>query len=60
MSLDEIDRIFTIKYGSGTKMTYKDATVKAKEALEMERTQLGMSRASSGEKDMVMSHEEKV
>ena len=41
-------------------MTYKDATIKAKEAIELERTQLGMSRASSGEKDVVMSHEEKV
>ena len=40
LSLDEIDRVFTIKYGSGGKVTYPEATLRAREELEAERLQI--------------------
>jgi hypothetical protein len=40
LSLDEIDRVFTIKYVSEGKMTYQEATLRAREEMEAERLQI--------------------
>lgn len=53
LSLDEIDWMFHLRYQAPTKLTYKEATLRAKERLEMERQQIGLSRTPSGEKEVV-------
>ena len=57
LSLDEIDRVFTIKYGSGSKMSYPEATLKAREEMEAERLQIADITPPNGEK-LVMNHVE--
>ncbi|KAK3075809.1 hypothetical protein LTR53_000511 [Teratosphaeriaceae sp. CCFEE 6253] len=40
LSLDEVDRVFVLKHAPGSTLTYKQATEKAKEELEMERLEI--------------------
>ena len=40
LSLDEIDRVFTLKHAPGSTLTYKEATRQAQEELETERLEI--------------------
>lgn len=51
LSLDEIDRVFEIKHAPGSRMTYKEAIVRAKEELEAERLQVRDVLTTDGEKE---------
>ena len=53
LSLDEIDRVFTIKYGSENYVTYQEATLKAREELEVERLQIADVTPPNEEKPAV-------
>ena len=41
LSLEEIDRVFEIKYAPGSKLSYTEAAKQAKEDIESERVQAG-------------------
>jgi hypothetical protein len=48
LSLEEVDRLFEIKYASGTGMTYREAALKAKEETREDRED---RNASLGDKE---------
>lgn len=48
MSLEEIDRMFEIKYESAASITYKRAVVLAKEAIAEERRQIAQTPIKAG------------
>jgi hypothetical protein len=60
LSLDEIDRVFTIKYGSECKMTYQEATLRAREELEAERLQIADVTPPNEEKPAICHVEVRV
>lgn len=59
LSLDEIDRVFAIKYASTTKMTYQEATRLAKQELETERLNIRRESTTGDNKDS-SDHLEKI
>ena len=58
LSLDEIDRLFEIKHTTGSGLTYKQATVQAKEEIEAEKIRFGQIPPEKGK--MGSDHVEEV
>jgi hypothetical protein len=52
LSLDEIDRVFTIKYTAASKMTYQQATSQARDEFTAERLRIADGITRSGGKQM--------
>ena len=59
LSLDEIDRVFEIKFTPGQSISYKEASRRAKEELEAERLQIRVLAGANGEKE-APAHLEKI
>jgi hypothetical protein len=59
LSLDDIDRVFELKFAPGAKLTYEEATVLAKEATERERQEIARQPRKS-EKIAKAQHVEEV
>ncbi|KAK5716292.1 hypothetical protein LTR17_016481 [Elasticomyces elasticus] len=48
LSLDEIDRVFVLKHAPGSSLTYDQATIQAKEELEVERLEISARPEKGG------------
>jgi hypothetical protein len=59
LSLDEIDRVFEIRFAPGQTMSYKEASRRAKEELEAERLHIRDLANANGEKEAA-GHLEKI
>ena len=59
LSLDEIDRVFEIKYAPGQEISYKEASERAKEELEAERLHIRDLADANGAKESA-GHLEKI
>ena len=60
LSLDEIDRVFEIKFAPGQSISYKEASRRAKEELETERLHIRELADANGEKQEANGHLEKI
>jgi hypothetical protein len=60
LSLDEIDRVFVLKHAEGSGLTYKQATIKAKDELAAERMEIQRRESTAGNEKQGSNHIEEV